>query len=70
LKCTNGNQDAQSQAMASLGDKSLLPITDSGRPVPKENHDGYLKEQDLERSATKRTSTRTFTQPVQSGSGM
>jgi hypothetical protein len=38
--------------------------------VPKENHDGYLKEQDLERSATKRTSTRTFTQPVQSGSGM
>ena len=36
----NGNQDAQSQAMASLGDKSLLPITDSGRPVPKESHDG------------------------------
>lgn len=27
----NGNQDAQSQAIASLGDKSLLPITDSGR---------------------------------------
>jgi hypothetical protein len=62
----NGNQDAQSQAMASLGDKSLLPITDSGRPVPKETHDGYLKEQDLERSATKRTPTRTFTQPAQS----
>jgi hypothetical protein len=62
----NGNQDAQSQAMASLGDKSLLPITDSGRPVPKESHDGYLKEQDLERSATKRTPTRTFTQPAQS----
>src|SRR6185503_11973824 len=50
---------AQSQAMASLGDKSLLPITDSGRPVPKESHDGYLNEQDLERSATKRTPTRT-----------
>jgi hypothetical protein len=63
---TNGNQDAQSQAMASLGDKSLLPITDSGRPVPKESHDGYLKEQDLERSATKRTPARTFTQPAQS----
>jgi len=62
----NGNQDAQSQAMASLGDKSLLPITDSGRPVPKEGHDGYLNEQDLERSASKRTSTRTFTQPPQS----
>src|SRR5436305_14382007 len=27
----NENQDAQSQAMVSLGDKSLLPITDSGR---------------------------------------
>jgi hypothetical protein len=62
----NGNQDAQSQAMAALGDKSLLPITDSGRPVPKESHDGYLKEQDLERSATKRTPARTFTQPAQS----
>jgi hypothetical protein len=62
----NGSQDAQSQAMASLGDKSLLPITDSGRPVPKESHDGYLNEQDLERSATKRTPTRTFTQPAQS----
>ncbi|MGH9514849.1 MAG: TrbI/VirB10 family protein [Terriglobales bacterium] len=62
----NGNQEALSQAMASLGDKSLLPITDSGRPVPKESHDGYLNEQDLERSAIKRTPTRTFTQPAQS----
>jgi type F conjugative transfer system protein TrbI len=62
----NGNQDAQSQAMAYLGDKSLLPITDSGRPVPKESHDGYLNEQDLERSATKKTPTRIFTQPAQS----
>jgi hypothetical protein len=60
----NGNQDAESQAMTSLGDKSLLPITDSGRPVPKESHDGYLNEQDLERSATKRMPTRTFTQPA------
>jgi hypothetical protein len=61
----NGNQDAQSEAMASLRDKSLLPITDSGVPVAKENHDGYLNEQDLERSATKRTPTRSFTQPAQ-----
>jgi hypothetical protein len=62
----NGNQDAQSQAMAPLGDKSLLPITDSGRPVPKESHDGYLNEQDLERSATKRMPARTFMQSAQS----
>ncbi len=46
----NGNRDAESQA-TSPGDKSLLPITDSGRPVPKEGHDGYLNEQDLDRSA-------------------
>ncbi len=61
----NSNRDAESQAMTSLGDKSLLPITDSGRPVPKEIHDGYLNEQDLERSATKRT-PKIFTQPAQS----
>jgi type IV secretory pathway VirB10-like protein len=50
----NGNRDAESQA-TSPGEKSLLPITDSGRPVPKEGHDGYLNEQDLNRSATRRT---------------
>ncbi|MGH9693082.1 MAG: TrbI/VirB10 family protein [Bryobacteraceae bacterium] len=50
----NGNRDAESQA-TSPGDKSLLPITDSGRPVPQEGHDGYLNEQDLNRSATRRT---------------
>ena len=59
----NGNRDAESQAMTSLGDKSLLPITDSGRPVPKESHDGYLNEQDLERSATKRTPTKLLRSP-------
>ncbi|MCU1270371.1 MAG: hypothetical protein JWN74_1665 [Acidobacteriaceae bacterium] len=61
----NGNRDAESQA-TSPGEKSLLPITDSGRPVPKEGREGYLNEQDLERSATKRSPTRTFTQPAQS----
>jgi hypothetical protein len=49
-----GNRDAESQG-TSPGEKSLLPITDSGRPVPKEGHDGYLNEQDLNRSATRRT---------------
>jgi hypothetical protein len=50
----NGNGDAESQG-TSPGEKSLLPITDSGRPAPKEGHDGYLNEQDLNRSATRRT---------------
>jgi hypothetical protein len=50
----NGNRGAESQA-TSPGEKSLLPITDSGSPVPKEGHDGYLSEQDLNRSATRRT---------------
>jgi type F conjugative transfer system protein TrbI len=52
----NGNRDTESQA-TSPEEKSLLPITDSGRPVPKESHDGYLNEQDLNRSATRRTSS-------------
>jgi hypothetical protein len=51
----NGNRDFESQTMTSSREQSLLPITDSGRPASKENHDGYLNEQDLERSATRRT---------------
>ena len=34
-------------------DKSLLPITDSGRPSPKEGHNGFLNERDLERTANR-----------------
>jgi hypothetical protein len=36
-------------------DKSLFPITDSGRPVTKESHEGFLNERDLQRTATKPT---------------
>jgi hypothetical protein len=32
-------------------EKSLFPITDSGRPAAKETHQGFLKEQDLRRAA-------------------
>jgi hypothetical protein len=31
-------------------EKSLFPITDSGRPAPKEAHQGFLNERDLERT--------------------
>jgi hypothetical protein len=34
-------------------DKSLFPITDFGRPVTKESHEGFLNERDLQRTATK-----------------
>lgn len=36
-------------------DRSLFPITDSGRPSAKEGHDGFLNEKDLERSVTRRS---------------
>jgi len=35
-------------------ERKLLPITDSGRPTAKETHDGYLNEQDLQRTAIRR----------------
>jgi len=38
-------------------DKSLFPITDSGRPVTKESHEGFLNERDLQRTATKQAGT-------------
>ncbi|HYL12930.1 MAG TPA: TrbI/VirB10 family protein [Terriglobales bacterium] len=42
--------------MANAGaDRSLFPITDSGRPSAKEAHEGFLNEKDLERSVTHRS---------------
>jgi len=38
-------------------DKSLFPVTDSGRPVTKESHEGFLNERDLQRTATKPAGT-------------
>jgi hypothetical protein len=35
-------------------EKNLLPITDSGCPAAKEMHDGYMNEQDLQRTAIRR----------------
>ena len=35
-------------------ERSLFPITDSGRPAAKEAHEGFLNEKDLERSVTHR----------------
>ena len=46
--------DATSESGTTPGDKSLFPITDSGRPAAKETHEGFLNERDLQRTATGR----------------
>ena len=38
-------------------DKSLFPITDSGRPAEKETHQGFLNERDLQRTVIRSAST-------------
>jgi len=47
------NEDLASESGNPSNDKSLFPITDSGRPVTKETHGGFLNERDLQRTATK-----------------
>ncbi len=51
-------KNATPESSPTPGEKSLFPITDSGRPAAKEMHNGFLNEQDLARTATaRRTST-------------
>ena len=45
----------QTQTANTSVDRSLFPITDSGRPSAKESHEGFLDEKDLERSVTRRS---------------
>ena len=49
------SKDEPTQAANSAVDRSLFPITDSGRPSAKEAHEGFLNEKDLERSVTRRS---------------
>jgi hypothetical protein len=58
-------EDLASESGTASNDKSLFPITDSGRPVTKETHEGFLNERDLQRTATKPATGTT----VASGSG-
>ncbi len=46
-------EDLASESGTASNDKSLFPITDSGQPVTKETHEGFLNERDLQRTATK-----------------
>jgi hypothetical protein len=48
-----GQQDPAQPSEASSVEPSLLPITDSGRPLTKATHDGFVDEQDLQRTATR-----------------
>jgi hypothetical protein len=50
-------EDLALESGTASNDKSLFPITDSGRPVTKESHEGFLNERDLQRSATKPAGT-------------
>lgn len=46
-------EDLALESGTASNDKSLFPITDSGRPVTRETHEGFLNERDLQRTATK-----------------
>ncbi|MGA8812834.1 MAG: hypothetical protein WB523_09795, partial [Candidatus Sulfotelmatobacter sp.] len=59
------SEDLALESGTASNDKSLFPITDSGRPVTKESHEGFLNERDLQRTAIKPAAGRT----VASGSG-
>ncbi len=54
-----GTEDLALESGTASNDKSLFPITDSGRPVTKEAHEGFLSERDLQRTATKPAAGRT-----------
>jgi hypothetical protein len=48
-----GQQDPTQPSESSSVEPSLLPITDSGRPPRKAAHEGFVDEQDLQRTATR-----------------
>lgn len=67
-KSTGGNL-AKTDTGETQNDKSLLPITDSSRPSPREGHTGFLNERDLERTANRKEPAATQTShSIQPGS--
>jgi len=46
-------QESTVESSDQSNDKSLFPITDSGRPAAKEAHQGFLNERDLQRTVTR-----------------
>ena len=53
-----GTEDLALESGTASNDKSLFPITDSGRAVTKEPDEGFLNERDLQRTATKLAGTK------------
>jgi hypothetical protein len=53
----SGQQDATQSSDTPSIEPSLLPITDSGRPPTKATHEGFVDEQDLQRTATRQFAT-------------
>lgn len=68
-KSQSGTGDASSTDVINEGDeKSLFPITDSGRPAAKEAHPGFLNERDLQRTVIRSsTNTSQAAQPKEAG---
>ncbi len=56
-RSNTATEDLALESGTASNDKSLFPITDSGRPVTKESHEGFLNERDLQRTATKPVGT-------------
>jgi hypothetical protein len=52
---TAAAKEESTQRASAAIDRSLFPITDSGGPTAKEEHEGFLNEKDLERSVTRRS---------------
>jgi hypothetical protein len=50
------NDESTGQTNNESNDKSLFPITDSGRPEAKETHQGFLNERDLQRTVIRSAS--------------
>jgi hypothetical protein len=55
-------QDITQPSEPSSVEPSLLPITDSGRPPTKASHEGFVDEQDLQRTATRQVPSSRSTQ--------
>ncbi|MGA8273616.1 MAG: hypothetical protein WB919_18790 [Candidatus Sulfotelmatobacter sp.] len=60
-KGLNGVATQESALDTSSNDRSLFPITDSGRPDAKETHQGFLNERDLQRTVIRSPSNATQT---------
>lgn len=67
-KIQGGTKNAAStEVINESEDKSLFPITDSGRPAAKESHPGFLNERDLQRTVIRSNTNTSQAQPKEAG---